>query len=150
LAGCSEMESQEISFLFKRVGLLFQMQDDVLDLYGDKGRAAVGGDLKEGKISVLVVAHTEICPDERNDLLRCLWCDPAHTSQADVLHWIQRFRDSGALKNTLLRMVEVRNEVLQEVKAHAFATQIKAIISDLLALILEPIEGVMRDTLFSA
>lgn len=39
------------------LGVLFQIQDDVLDLYGDKGRDHRGADIEEGKISALVVYH---------------------------------------------------------------------------------------------
>jgi geranylgeranyl pyrophosphate synthase len=39
----------------RHMGVLFQIQDDVLDLYGDKGREAPGSDIGEGKRSLLVI-----------------------------------------------------------------------------------------------
>lgn len=37
------------------LGVVFQIQDDLLDIYGDKGREHRGTDIAEGKISMLVV-----------------------------------------------------------------------------------------------
>jgi geranylgeranyl pyrophosphate synthase len=54
------------------LGLLFQIQDDLLDLYGDKGRGERGADLREGKRSVLVVHALQHAPAEDARWLRGL------------------------------------------------------------------------------
>ncbi|MEM1348803.1 MAG: polyprenyl synthetase family protein [Myxococcota bacterium] len=43
----------------RHLGVIFQIQDDILDLFGDKGRGARGSDIGEGKISMLVVHALE-------------------------------------------------------------------------------------------
>jgi geranylgeranyl pyrophosphate synthase len=47
---------------FADLGVAFQLQDDVIDLYGDKGRGAPGRDLVEGKVSALLVEHAAAFP----------------------------------------------------------------------------------------
>ena len=38
------------------LGALYQVCDDILDVFGDKGRGQMGNDLREGKVSALTVA----------------------------------------------------------------------------------------------
>jgi geranylgeranyl pyrophosphate synthase len=40
VAGLSAAEAAALGEAFVELGVLFQLQDDVLDLYGDKGRGA--------------------------------------------------------------------------------------------------------------
>lgn len=40
--------------LTNKMGIVFQIQDDLLDLYGTKGRSVRASDIREGKISFLV------------------------------------------------------------------------------------------------
>ena len=46
------------------LGVVFQVQDDLLDIYGDKGREHRGTDIAEGKISMLVVHALEHASQE--------------------------------------------------------------------------------------
>jgi geranylgeranyl diphosphate synthase type I len=101
LAGHDAAEAARIAAAFMPLGVLFQLQDDVLDLYGDKGREAPGADLREGKISALVVAHIARCPADRDGLLALLRTSREQTRQADVDEAISRFRQSGALSDVL-------------------------------------------------
>ncbi len=57
LAGRSRDAAARLAAPFVDLGIAFQIYDDVLDLYGDKGREAPGSDLYEGKMSALVVEH---------------------------------------------------------------------------------------------
>jgi geranylgeranyl diphosphate synthase type I len=64
LAGLSKKEREELVHLFAQIGLLFQMQDDVLDCFGNKGRMQ-GADLCEcidifAQSGALQLALTEI------------------------------------------------------------------------------------------
>lgn len=54
-AGRGAGEAEELRAYGEDAGLLFQVQDDYLDLIGDKGRARPGSDLAEGKLSFPVV-----------------------------------------------------------------------------------------------
>ena len=97
LGGRSVPTARSLAAPFEDLGLLFQLQDDVVDLYGDKGREAPGADLREGKVSALVVAHLELYPEDRRWLLRILDAPRDGTSAADVLEATRRFRNGGAL-----------------------------------------------------
>lgn len=107
LAGRSPVAARQLSEPFLILGVLFQLQDDVLDLFGNKGRDEVGSDIKEGKISALVVEHLRLCPADREWLLHILDTPREHTRDEDVSEVIARFRHGGAtsaLEATLRRI----------------------------------------------
>ena len=104
LAGRSRGQARRLSDAFCELGVMFQLQDDVLDLYGDKGRDVIGSDLYEGKISALVIAHLERRPHDKAWLLGLLHTPRERTDPAEVLHAIDAFKDSGALDDTLGRI----------------------------------------------
>lgn len=86
---------------FEQLGLLYQLQDDVIDLFGDKGREARGADLREGKVSALVVAHIQLHPGDRLWLARVLRTPRSETGQREVEETTARFAEGGALALTL-------------------------------------------------
>lgn len=101
LSGRSVTQATQLGDAFRDLGVLFQLQDDVLDLYGDKGRHRVGCDLYEGKVSALVVAHLARRPEERAWLLSLLRTPREDTRPDDVEKAIGRFVASGALSDVL-------------------------------------------------
>ena len=63
------------------LGEIFQIQDDILDLYGDKGRDLVGADIAEGKRSALVMHSFEtLTGGDRERLAAILDTDREATS----------------------------------------------------------------------
>lgn len=86
------------------LGVLFQLQDDIVDLYGDKGRDRPGNDLREGKVSALVVAHVHEHPEDRGFLLDVLRTPRDHTRDEDVAELIHRFATRGALARVANRV----------------------------------------------
>jgi len=111
LAGRTPSEARTLAEPFHRIGVLFQIQDDVLDLYGDKGRDVIGSDLYEGKISALVCEHLRLHPQDRGWLLGLLRAPRTDTNPEDVQTAIDRFRDGGALDAVWERMAAIEQEV---------------------------------------
>ncbi len=104
LAGRSDEEADALATEFTRIGTVFQLQDDVIDLYGEKGRESVGADLREGKVSALVVEHLTLYPGDTPWLVALLDAPRQETSDAQVREAILRFRDGGALEEVLDRI----------------------------------------------
>ena len=102
LAGRSD--AQALALAVEPLGVLLQLQDDVLDLYGDKGRNERGSDLREGKISALVVEHLRLHPADAPWLLGLLEMPRNATSDREVEKAISRFRVGGALPAVLARI----------------------------------------------
>ncbi|MEZ4235950.1 MAG: polyprenyl synthetase family protein [Myxococcota bacterium] len=114
LAGLSDESARALAEPFATLGVLYQAADDVTDLYGDKGRSAPGNDLREGKVSLLVVEHLLAHPGERAALLATLSAPRDATPDAEVAAWIDRFRASGTLERCLQRVRRLEREVLDD------------------------------------
>jgi len=104
LAGRSAAAAAAVGTEFARLGVIFQLQDDVLDLYGEKGRAEAGSDLREGKMTALVIEHLRRAPDDHRWLLGVLAAPREATRSRDVEQAIRRFHRSGALRAVLGRV----------------------------------------------
>lgn len=132
LAGRSPAEADLLAQPFRRLGVLFQIQDDVLDLYGDKGRDVIGSDLYEGKVSALVVEHLRLHPQDRDWLVGILAAPRTDTNPADVAEAMRRFRDEGALDAVWDRMEAIEHEIdawpslVRERRLHAVANALIA------------------------
>ncbi len=141
LAGRSPEESRRLASAFRTLGVLFQLQDDVLDVFGEKGRDAPGSDLREGKASALVVEHLTLHPED-GPWLRSLLAAPRHeTPQAEVERAVERFRAGGALGRVLGRIDAAAEEAL---RAPGLSGEpgLRRLAAELAAAALQPIDGV--------
>ena len=141
LAGRSPEEARHLAGGFRALGLLFQLQDDVLDLYGEKGRGAPGSDLREGKTSALVVEHLALHPDDAPWLRGLLAAPRCETPQADVELAVERFRCGGALERVLGRINAAAAEALRS-PGLAEEPGLHHLAAELAGVALHPIEGV--------
>lgn len=108
IAGRSADEAAQLGCSVRPLGLLFQIQDDILDLYGDNGREMRGSDLAQsGKASALVVEHLRLHPEDRNWLYGLLTAPRAETPRAMIDLAITRFADGGALAAVWRRIDEL-------------------------------------------
>ncbi len=122
LAGGSVADSCALADAFVDLGVLFQMQDDLLDLSARKGRVR-GGDLREGKVTALVVAHVELHPESSGWLLDLLHTPPAHTSDEAIDAAIEALRGGGALGRVLERI----EHLSQDLRTHPALSQVPAL-----------------------
>jgi geranylgeranyl pyrophosphate synthase len=112
LARVAPASAKRIAAAFSRIGALYQLHDDVLDCFGDKGRGQLGNDLREGKVSALIVEHLRLHPDEHDQVVALLETPRNETSEDEVLAMIARFRDGGALAAVEARIVALEAEIL--------------------------------------
>lgn len=111
LAGRSQETSEALADAFKPLGLLFQMQDDVLDLYGDKGRGDPGGDIREGRVSALVSEHLRLHPEDEKWLIATLAQSREETTARDIDRVADCFKEGGALDAVIERIRESARSV---------------------------------------
>lgn len=129
---------QNIENLFDQIGVLFQMQDDVIDLYGDKQRDTKGCDIKEGKMSFLIATHITHNPEDI-DLIRSLLMKPRfETKQKDIELIENLFATKSTLKVCLDKIQSAKEKVLEH-KALKNDANLKKFIHELLNKILKPI-----------
>lgn len=100
IAGASPKELLTAELSSRALGLLFQVQDDYIDLWGEKGRGSPGADLAEGKLSYPVIRalaawEGEELAADRARLLRTLHFPRDATPKEDILWCIDRFASTG-------------------------------------------------------
>ncbi|ABR54960.1 Polyprenyl synthetase [Methanococcus vannielii SB] len=71
MAECSSEEREALYNYAKRIGMTFQIQDDVLDLIGDQKTIGkpVGSDILEGKKTIIVIHAIENLPNDKKERL---------------------------------------------------------------------------------
>ena len=102
LCGADQAVVDGLTEAARHLGVLFQIQDDVLDLYGDKGRGLRGSDIAEGKRSVLVVHGLAVAAGEdRVRLVRVLDLPRDQTTPAHIDEVIALLERLGSLEHAL-------------------------------------------------
>lgn len=83
VAGASKQQQEDLFTFGIHLGLAFQIQDDVLDVYGDERTfgKAIGGDICEGKKTYLFLAARDNASQEDKVLLRQMMALPSATAQ---------------------------------------------------------------------
>jgi len=82
---------------FARLGAAYQIQDDLADAFGLKGRARAGLDLREGKANAIILFHLALRPDDTAPLLAFLRNQSARTDDRQIDTWLQQLFTSGAV-----------------------------------------------------
>lgn len=112
LGGRTQAEAEALGEYFIQLGVLFQIQDDVVDLFGDKGRGQNGGDIYEGKVSALLVAHIEASPETERVVMGIIEKPRDETTAADVEKVKELYLLSGALDRVIDMIGDIRDDVL--------------------------------------
>ena len=143
LAGRDPRAAERLSDCFEDLGLLFQMQDDVVDLFGDKGRDKPGGDVREGRVSALVVEHLTRQPKDIAWLGPILARPRDETTDGEVERVAQAFR-AGALQGVLQRIRAVERRILSAAPL-AEEPALLAVARSLVELCLAPVAPLMKE-----
>lgn len=144
IAGADPEWASEVADPFRSVGLLFQIIDDVIDLFGDKGRGERGGDLREGRVSALVVEHLRNHPEDREWLIGLLSKSREETTERDIDAVSRRFEAAKTLEAVVARVRALRDEI-----THCEALQreprIRPVAQHLIDLSLRPLQAIEED-----
>lgn len=85
---------------FGRLGAAYQVQDDLADAFGLKGRARPGLDLREGKANSIVLFHLALRPEDEAPLTAFLRDSASRHDETLREEWLQRLFASGAVAAT--------------------------------------------------
>lgn len=120
LAGGTAELAQDLSRYALPIGVAFQIQDDILGIYGDEKRIGkpVGSDIREGKITLLVAHVFEHADHATKKELDGLLKRGADLTAADIERFRALLRETGSLqsaKETALRSIAVGKQALLEI-----------------------------------
>ena len=143
LAKIKKDQLESIKSLFLEIGCLFQMQDDLLDLYGDKQRESIGCDIKEGKISFLIHTHLESHPDDLEEIKTVLSKTKTQTTYEDICKLKSLFEKKGTLTQSTNILVRKAQECLESAEKNSLFAKESHFIQRIVSLILKPIEHIL-------
>jgi geranylgeranyl diphosphate synthase, type II len=91
LAGAGEEDCQRLEHFGIDLGLAFQIQDDILDTYGEGAKVGkkIGGDIAQCKKTFLYVTALQNLQD-KEAFLNAYLSPPYDEKYRDVLHWFDR------------------------------------------------------------
>ncbi len=139
LSGMELKDALRFARPFIQLGVLFQLQDDVVDLFGAKGRGILGGDIHEGKVSALLVSLLEVQPSLGREVTAILRKPRGLTTKEDVLYFKTLYQESGALKSVLSTILHMRDQVLSSTLLRS-EPRLMSVAQTLAEMALAPIE----------
>ena len=145
LSGASAELVDQLDAAAADLGVLFQIQDDILDLYGEKGREHRGTDICEGKISALVVHYLENAdPSEAETLRGLLEADREEVTLEEIDEMAEAFRRVGSLDAALGEIVDRRERALAQPEI-ADRPRLRELLTGIADLFVTPIRHVFED-----
>ena len=110
MAGASDEDVKKIYRFATELGLAFQLQDDVLDSYGDTALGKkIGGDILEGKKTFLMVQALSRASEQEREVL-CTTHMRADISDAEKVATIKALYDKLDVRRIAEQQIELRFE----------------------------------------
>jgi geranylgeranyl diphosphate synthase type II len=110
LAGASDDDIRKIYRFATELGLAFQLQDDLLDSYGDEclGKK-IGGDILEGKKTFLMIQAMRMASNEEREVLATTYLNH-ELSDSEKIATVKAIYDKYEVKRYTEQQIEVRFE----------------------------------------
>lgn len=110
IAGAAEEDVKKIYRFATELGLAFQLQDDMLDSYGDEALGKkIGGDILEGKKTFLMVQAMSRATDEERKVL-CTTHTNSALSDAEKIATVKALYDKLDVRHATEQQIELRFE----------------------------------------
>lgn len=143
LCGASEAVERGLVEAACHIGVLFQIQDDILDIYGDKRRDLPGNDIREGKRSVLVVHCLESVSAEESAWLKQVLDKPRSRTTAQDIAGVRLMFERTASLEFARQELARRREAALHVPALAAHSALYRVLDEACHLFLQPVATIL-------
>ena len=110
IGGAGEEDCRKLRRFAIELGLAFQLQDDLLDSYGDERLGkAIGGDILEGKKTYLMITAMSRADESTREVLRTAYRDPQLTD-AERIAAVKAVYDRLDIPRLTEQQIELRFE----------------------------------------
>ena len=124
---------ESIGKAFALLGAAYQIQDDLADAFGRKGRARAGLDLREGKANSIVLCHLSLKPSDGTAFLAFQRDRSARASGAQLDAWLDRLFASNSVALAGEHLRELCGEIVIASRSipAPFASQLSALATEM-------------------
>ena len=143
LCGASEEVERGLVEAACHMGVLFQIQDDILDIYGDKRREMAGNDIREGKRSVLVVHCLESVSATDAAWLKQVLDKPRSRTTTQDIHRVRAMFESADSLAFALNELTRRRDAALHVPALAAYPSLHQVLDEACRLFLQPVAAMV-------
>jgi geranylgeranyl diphosphate synthase type II len=107
LAKAPPDETAKIYSFGENIGMAFQLQDDLLDVFGDEQKFGkqIGGDILSGKKTFLLLKAYEIAPEKEKSALDHCFSDPSITAE-EKIEQVKKIYQSLKIREITLEEIE--------------------------------------------
>jgi geranylgeranyl diphosphate synthase type II len=100
IGGASDIDTEALYNFAIKLGLAFQLQDDLLDTYGDEKTfgKAIGGDIMENKKTYLLISALQNAKPEQLNTLQA-WMEAENPKREEKVEAIRNIYDEIGVKN---------------------------------------------------
>ena len=141
IATQSDSRDEVLRTIGDTLGVVFQIQDDLLDIIGEKGRSIHAADLAEGKPSYLAVhALNHATPEDRAAMVRILETPRERTSESDIEEGISILERAGSIDAGIASIQEHHRLLLDQIEALDHP-ELQEFLGGLTEIFLNPIQG---------
>ncbi len=111
LGGASEEDCRKLNRFALELGLAFQLQDDLLDSYGDEKELGkkIGGDILEGKKTFLMMQAMSHADEPKREILRSTYKDPSLSAEEKIAR-VKAVYDALDIKRITEQQISTRFE----------------------------------------
>jgi geranylgeranyl diphosphate synthase type II len=117
IGGATDEQLKASYSLGEKVGIAFQIQDDALNLVGDKEKYGkeLGGDLWEGKRTLMLIHLVNNCmPEERSNVIAVMNKNREEKTEAEVRYVWDLMLKYGSIDHAKRKAVEFASEAAAE------------------------------------
>ena len=127
VAGASEADTTNLSQFGRNIGIAFQLQDDILDTFGDpeKFGKKVGGDIAQNKKTYLLLKALEIADAQHKAMLEELVLDNKVEEKEKIAKVTTIFRQLDIPERAEELKVEYRDKAYQHLEAIQLSDAVK-------------------------
>ena len=102
LGGASDEDCRKLRRFALELGMAFQLQDDLLDCYGDEKRLGkrIGGDILEGKKTFLAIKAMSMADESDREILRNTYKDKTLSDESKIARILEVYDRLGIARQT--------------------------------------------------
>ena len=133
LCSCNEDEIQSLGKFSSNLGIAFQIQDDILDYYGDENLTGkkLGKDFEEGKYTLPVILALKNASPENRSKLKSLFRSRKQEDFQDVLEILNSANTYEEIQKVFFFYSTICEEELKNVPSNQYRDSLEDIVANL-------------------